>query len=63
MIGPSNLKIIIGDRNDNKHYEGHQKIVVYNYKGYDVIYDLILSRIIKLTSAITYGNSILICLI
>ena len=59
MIGPSNLKIIIGDRNDNKHYEGHQKIVVYNYKGYDVI----LSRIIKLTSAITYDNSILICLI
>ena len=38
MRGISHLKIIIGDRNDNKHYKGHQNIVIYNYKGLTSIY-------------------------
>lgn len=33
MFGVSNLKVIIGDRNDNKAQDGESEIFVYNYKG------------------------------
>ena len=31
--GTNTLTIIIGDKNDNKHFPGHKNIFVYNYKG------------------------------
>lgn len=33
MNGTNTLTIIIGDKNDNPHYEGHKNITVYNYRG------------------------------
>ncbi len=31
--GTNTLTIIIGDKNDNRHYPGHKDIFVYNYRG------------------------------
>ena len=33
MSGTNTLTIIIGDKNDNPHTEGHKNITVFNYKG------------------------------
>lgn len=38
--GTSTLTIIIGDLNDNPHYDAHKDVTVYNYNGQLCSYQL-----------------------